>query len=54
MQEGLEISETIFPYDGRDIPVLIVGLAPEEEEQFVEAMAEFLWRNRHLADNRPG
>ena len=37
----------IWHYEGRDIPFTVVGPPPEQEDEWVEAIADFIWKNRH-------
>jgi hypothetical protein len=38
---------SIFHYEGRDIPIEVVGPLPEDMDEFLDAVAEFLWKNRN-------
>jgi hypothetical protein len=35
-----------FHYEGRDVPIEVVGPPPEEMDKFLDALADFLWANR--------
>jgi hypothetical protein len=40
---------TVWHYEGREIPIKVVGPFADEEDHFVEIIADFVWKYRHLA-----
>jgi len=42
----------IWHYKGLDVPIEIrSSQSPEEEDQFLNAIADFLWKHRHACEN---
>jgi hypothetical protein len=44
----------IWDYEGRDVPIEVIGPPPEEENHFLEQIADFLWEYRHLGRKSGG
>lgn len=38
----------IWNYQGREVPMQVIGTPPEETDHFINLLADFLWKHRHL------
>ena len=46
----VEVTFVMWEYAGRQVPMEIRWPTGQEwEDQFINAMADFLWKNRHMA-----